>query len=129
MAAIIYVFNVRTGRALDSNHVGHAYTSGWSGNYFQRWLFRPAGLYFSFPTYTFQNIATGLMLDSNAVGSVYTLPANGGPYQVWLQYPKPGGVLFINRATRRVLDSDFAGSVYTLPINGGSFQSWNLLLA
>jgi serine/threonine-protein kinase len=71
--------DLATGRCLDSNPSGSAYTTNpcqTPGNLYQDWMQDPN-------TNEFYDYATGLYLDSNTSGNVYTGKHNGGSYQNW----------------------------------------------
>jgi hypothetical protein len=120
--------DVQTGRCLDSNYSGSAYTTSpcSSGNHYQDWILWYSADYSNFEMTSFQTVRC---LDSNSSGAVYTLPCNGGNYQKWYL---AGGILageflMINVATGRCLDSNYSGNVYT-SVNcstSNGYQLWN----
>lgn len=60
--------NVATGRILDSNGNGDAYTLPSNGGNYQKWHIEPTHN----GTFHLVNFATGKRLDSNGDGDVYT---------------------------------------------------------
>jgi Ricin-type beta-trefoil lectin domain len=115
--------NIATGRCLDSDPGGKAYTLGCNNGAYQRWDVSQSG-----SGYILRNDKTGRCLDSNDKGDAYTLDCNGGPYQLWnytsTSHHPPYGKYW-NVATGRCLDSDNSGNAYTYPCkdeSGG--QNW-----
>jgi Ricin-type beta-trefoil lectin domain len=123
-------YDVATGRCLDSNAAGNAYTNPCQapGNTYQDWRIYtwaenfPDGTEYFF---SFQDDATGRCLDSNSAGNLYTNPcqAPGNTYQTWWSTETSS---FFDGATGRCLDSNSTGNAYTLPCNGGLYQYWDV---
>jgi hypothetical protein len=118
------IIDVATGRCLDSNFAGDAYTSICNGGAYQEWY-----IYTNATSHTaIENMETGLFLDSNYAGNLYTDPGNGGNYQSWNElFPNAAGwFAFQDNQTGLWLDSNSAGNAYTGVGNGGAYQSWEV---
>jgi hypothetical protein len=105
------IHDAQTGRCLDSNTTGSAYSQPCNGGNYQNWQTSGTNLI---------DAQTGRCLDSNTTGSAYTQPCNGGNYQNWYSL----GSVLIDAQTGRCLDSNTTGSLYTQPCNGGNYQNW-----
>jgi serine/threonine-protein kinase len=124
--------DAQTGRCLDSNAAGAAYTSQcqWPKNHYQDWTLTeweavsPTGVPYTF--FSYKDEVTGRCLDSNAAGALYTstCQAPGNAYQTW--YTSRGNkTSYSDGATDLCLDSNSAGNAYTHICNGGNYQVWN----
>jgi hypothetical protein len=106
------ITDAQTGRCLDSDSAGDAYTLPCNGGAYQGWKLQGTN---------FVDQQTGRCLDSNDAGDAYTQPCNGGNYQNWYNLD---GTLYDAQAGR-CLDSNTSGNLYTQPCNGGNYQNWH----
>ena len=79
MSGVFVLKSLATGRVLDSNGAGKAYTLGYNHGNYQKWDVQQSGNGYAH----LRNVATGLYLDSNHEGNLYTLAHNGGDFQKW----------------------------------------------
>ncbi len=80
MSGIYCLQSFATGKVLDSNTDGKAYTLQYNCGDYQKWDIIQSGNGWV----NLRNVATNRYLDSNSEGHLYTLPANGGEYQKWI---------------------------------------------
>jgi hypothetical protein len=114
-----------TGRCLDSNYAGSAYTDPCfeDGN-FQDWAYFTTGY-----SMTLNDVQTALCLDSNYAGAVYTDSCNGNnTYQNWSFGGEGPGYTIQDYQTGLCLDGNSSGSLYTDACNWNNYyQNWTQL--
>jgi hypothetical protein len=123
--------NSQTGRCLDSNASGNAYTTSpcWPGDAYQHWTVFTID---SPGVVELRDDGTGRCLDSNATGDLYTTSPCGidDSYEQWQWTSHSAGsiatVALMDAATGRCLDSDASGDAYTTnPCwPGDQYQHW-----
>jgi hypothetical protein len=114
-----------TGRCLDSNYAGSAYTSPCyaGGDTYQEWAMFET----EYGRDTLNDLQTGRCLDSNSAGAVYTDSCNGDDtYQNWSLGGDGPGYTLQDLQTGLCLDSNSSGSLYTDPCNWNNYyQNWS----
>jgi serine/threonine-protein kinase len=111
--------DVATGRCLDSNSSGSAYTLACNGGNYQRWRPQVVG------GTLFVDVATGRCLKAPAQGGASTAGCNSSDNdQIWAGAFTSNPDNIVRIFGGQCLDSNSQGNVYTLPCNGGQFQLW-----
>lgn len=124
--------NYRTGRCLDSNAAGVAYTLPCNGGNYQNWRLALATSECDPDNcrywYRIQNVATNRCLDNNTNGDLYTSPCQDPNYwqkweiNGWLDGSNRVVLNFLNRRTSRCLDANIPeGRPYT---NASCYRDW-----